>query len=48
VLQLDRRLGVVVAAANVRALEHNVETQGVQAGYLECPGLRHAKRVVIG
>jgi hypothetical protein len=45
VLHLDRRLGVVVAAANLRAPRHDALTQRVQARHSE--GLRHVKQVVV-
>jgi hypothetical protein len=35
VLHLDRHLGIIFAKANVRALEHNVQAERVQAGDME-------------
>jgi hypothetical protein len=35
VIHLDRRLGIVVAAANLRAPKHNALTQRVQASHAE-------------
>jgi hypothetical protein len=44
-LQLDRRLGIVAAAADLRAPEHNIRAQRAPARDLKCLG--HVKQVIV-